>query len=121
MHTTTRQSQHGAGMLSLLLCLILAGGAILAALRLVPVYLEYNTVKKELETVMSEAPPNASARALWRDLSKRLNINNVNGIEESDLVVEFVDGGHQVILEYDVIRPFLANIDFLVHFKVVAE
>ncbi len=122
MEGDRRGKQRGAGLLTMLACLALLGLTALAALRLVPVYLEYGVVKKALQTVADELDDQrASNREVWRRLAKRLEINNVDDVTQENLVVESVDGERRIALEYEVVRPFLANIDFLLTFRAEAD
>ncbi len=114
--------QRGAGLFTVLIFLSLLGLAALTALKLVPVYLEYGVVKKELQTVVEElGNKKSSSREVWRNLSKRLNVNNISDISEQDLTVENVDGERRIAIEYEVVRPFLGNVDFLLTFKAEVE
>ena len=120
--TSAQHSQRGAGLFTTLIFLALLGLAALTAVKLVPVYMEYSTVKKELQTVAeSLGNKKASPREVWRRLAKRLDVNNINDISEQDLIVETVDGERRMRIEYEVIRPFLGNIDFLVTFKAEVD
>ncbi len=122
MKGNRRSVQRGAGLLTMIFCLALLGLVALTALRLVPVYLEYGVVKKELLTVAAElGDERASSREVWRRLSKRLDVNNVNDVSEENLIIETRDGEQHIALEYEVVRPFLANIDFLLSFRAEAE
>ncbi len=114
--------QRGAGLFTVLIFLSLLGLAALTALKLVPVYLEYGVVKKELQAVAEElGNKRSSSREVWRKLSKRLDVNNVNDVSEQDLTVENVDGERRIAIEYEVVRPFLGNVDFLLTFKAEVE
>ncbi len=114
--------QRGAGLFTVLIFLSLLGLAALTALKLVPVYLEYGVVKKELQAVVEElGNKKSSSREVWRNLSKRLDVNNISDISEQDLTVENVDGERRIAIEYEVVRPFLGNVDFLLTFKAEVE
>ena len=118
----TPARQRGAGILTMLVCIALFGAVALSALRLAPVYMEYGVIKKELQSVAHELEgTQASPREVWRRLSKRLSINSIDDIEEEDLVVDMVDGERRIVIEYEVVRPFLANISFLLTFRAEAE
>jgi hypothetical protein len=114
--------QRGASLPTLLICLALLGVTAVMALRLVPVYIEHGVVKKALQRVADELDgQQVSSRELWRRLAKRLDVNNVGDVAEEDLVVENADGERRIVLEYEVVRPFLANIDFLLTFRAEVE
>ena len=114
--------QRGAGLSMTLLCLALLGLVALAALRLAPVYMEYGVVKKAVQSVADELEGERTpSREVWRRLSKRLGLNNVDDVTEEDLTVETIDGERRISVEYEVVRPFIANIHFLLNFKVEAE
>jgi hypothetical protein len=114
--------QAGAGMLTVMLFLVLLGITALAVLRVAPVYFEHTLVKKELQTVADGMnDKRGSQREVWRNLVKRLDINNIDYIQEQDLSIETRNGDRYLKLEYEVVRPFLANIQFLIDFSVETE
>jgi len=114
--------QQGAGMLTVLLFLVLLGIAALAAMRLVPVYLENRAIASELQTVAEQMKDGKqSQREIWRSLGKRLDINNISYIHESDLTVSKPGEENRLFLDYEVEKPFIGNIDFKVKFKVKTD
>ena len=98
---------------------ILVVFAFLAAIlmRLVPVYIEYFNVKSSLERLATEQGlGKASGRQLKDRLMRQFDINNIENVKRED--IKIAKEGHKktVIVDYEVRRPLVANIDMIVHF-----
>ncbi|MGM0553741.1 MAG: DUF4845 domain-containing protein [Pseudomonadota bacterium] len=111
---------HGAGMVTVLALIFLALLVVTFVVRMGTQYTQYMTVRSILQDV-AEQPGAAekSERELWRDISRRFQINSVyDGIEEENF--ERLEDG-RVRLEYEVRRPFLGNVDLVARFSRTEE
>ncbi len=87
-------------------------------MRLVPVYLEYFGVKSSLERLSTEQGlTKASTRRIKDRLLRQFDINNIENVGRDDIEVVKEGGRRTVVVEYEVRRPLLANIDMVVHFR----
>ena len=88
-----------------------------AAIRLIPVYLNYMKVVGVIDGVLEEFEgQNANGAAIRRSVNNRFNVESVSVISWRDVTVTSVDGGMQVSAVYDHTTPFISNISFTVHF-----
>ncbi len=109
-----------AGMttLGLLILIVFIGLFAFAAIRLTPVYLNYMKVVGVVDGVQDEFDgQNASRTAIRSSISRRFDIESVSQITARDVAVNSVDGGFEVVAEYDHAAPFIANVSFMVHFN----
>jgi hypothetical protein len=83
-----------------------------AAIKTIPAYLEFNTVKGAINSVLMD--PKVALKSemeLLSDIDKRFNINNVTAISSSDL--RFAREGARVTIsvDYEVRENLFGNLD----------
>lgn len=114
--------QRGASLAGVLLVVVLAwlmGGVVL---RLVPVYFNHYKIKASLESIRSQ--PDLAARTMGEivgGLQKRWDIDTVSDVTTEDVTITRIPTGFQVRVAYDVVRPFVGNLEFLMHFDDTIE
>lgn len=89
-----------------------------AALRLVPVYLEYQKVVaafKQLE--VDYATGGATEPEIRRTLERRFDVDDVTSITPQEVAIRRNNGTLEVSVEYSAVAPFISNISFLVDFQ----
>lgn len=108
-----------AGMTTLGMIILVAfvGLFAFAAIRLTPVYLNYMKVAGVVDGVQSEFDGrNPTRSAIRSSISRRFDVESVGQISARDVTVTAVDGGFEVRAQYDHVSPFIANVNFSVHF-----
>jgi hypothetical protein len=94
-----------------------------AAIRLVPVYLNYSRVAKSLNQIAEEAGGDGSATAdsLRIALDKRLDIEGIEFPELKDFVIK--RDGQQWLIEvnYEEPIPFISNLSLLATFRKTVQ
>jgi hypothetical protein len=114
-----RPARRQAGMTTLGITLLTAfmGLFAFAAIRLIPVYLNYMKIVGVVNGVVSEfETQNATRAAVRRSIGRRFDVESVGLIRARDISVTTVDGGLQVSAVYDHTTPFIGQISFTVHF-----
>jgi type II secretory pathway pseudopilin PulG len=111
--------QRGMTLLGVLSILGVLGIFVLAAVRLAPAFLEYQTVAKALDSVKSSGETQPAQ--ISRSIEKTLDLGDVKSIEAKDVEISREDDQLIVHAVYDYKAPFLANISFLVHFDKQVE
>ena len=114
-----RPARRQAGMTTTGIFILVAfvGVFAFAAIRLIPVYLNYMKVVGVIDGVLEEFDgQNANGAAIRRSINNRFNVESVSVISWRDVTVTSVDGGMQVSAVYDHTTPFISNISFTVHF-----
>lgn len=112
------RSQRGMTFVGGLIIAALVGVIAYAALRLVPVYLEYQKVAgafKQLE--VDYATGGANEGEVRRTLERRFDIDDVTSITPQEVVIRREGGLLEVTAEYSATAPFISNISFLVDFE----
>lgn len=87
------------------------------AIKLVPAYMEYFSIKSSLESVAEETNSSTSKSELERLISGRLNINNIDIVKAEDIEIKDITGGKALYLEYENRISLFGNISALLEFK----
>jgi len=104
-------------MLGLLILVVFVGLFAFAAIRLTPVYLNYMKVVGVVDGVQDEFDGQNPTRATIRSsIQRRFDIESVSEITARDVEVNTVDGGFEVVADYNHTAPFIGNVSFMVHF-----
>lgn len=107
-----KQMQRGITMIGFLfiLCLVIFFAYI--AMRIVPMYIEFYSVKKALAGIAHDAEaadaPKDQIRAL---LAKRFQIDYVSVVKPEMLKIENTDGGYNLVMDYERREELFANLD----------
>ncbi|RMD71998.1 MAG: DUF4845 domain-containing protein [Gammaproteobacteria bacterium] len=109
--------QEGMTLIGWVIVLAIIGFFTLLAIRLVPLYLEYYSVKGALHS-LEEEPfiTKKSKRKILDLIDRRLFVNGVQNADVKDFHVEKKDGKLKVWFDYEVVRPFIGNVYLLVKF-----
>lgn len=109
--------QVGATLLGYIILVVFIGLFAFAAIRLMPVYLNYMKVVGVVDGVHNEFDGQKPTRAAIRSsVARRFDVESVSVIGYRDVTVTQVDGGFEVAAVYDHTAPFIGNISFTVHF-----
>lgn len=110
------KTQAGMTFIGWVMTLVVIGFFALFAMRLVPVFLEYqavSSVMSQLETM----PPRSSAVKIRGTLGRSLYINAVDSVNGRDFDIKKKAEGTVVSIKYDARTDFIGNIDLLVTFE----
>ena len=109
--------QKGMTTMGMVILVAFIGIFAFAAIRLVPVYLNYMKVASVVSGVTQEFDgAGATSGMIRRSISNRFDIEMVSEIDAKDIAVTKVDGGYEVAAVYSHKAPFIANISFVVDF-----
>ena len=112
--------QHGLSMTGFLVtAVILVFGALLG-FKIVPAYMEYYTIQKQIKLVANEATA-TDRRAVENAFDRRAVVENITAISAKDL--EITKDGEKIILsvEYSVKVPLVANLSALMDFRASSD
>ena len=88
------------------------------AVKIVPAFLDYNTIKTLITNVMSDGKIGLeSPDEIRLDISKRFQINNINVISPKDIDITKENGELIMGVDYEVRTNFFKNVDFVISFK----
>ena len=115
--------QQGVTMITIALGLALLAFFVLIAVTLFPVYMEHFDVNSHISRLSKDSrSKDMTKEELQKTLLKRFSIDNVKSISNSDIsITDRAGGGYIVDVEYEVRKPFLANVDLVISFHDVGE
>src|SRR5699024_10763448 len=96
----------------------IGGLLLLATIRLVPVYLEYSSVRTVINNVISDSNTTMLSEHQIRDtIAKRFQVNRVESLTASDLDIKKDGVRLSIKVDYEVREPLVANVGLVVTFK----
>ena len=120
-----RSRQSGMTFLGLLVLIVVVGSWVYAAIRVVPMYLNYMKVASSLEKVQDEysANSNTTEAMIRNSIMKYFDVEMVNEqvIDFRKVVIRKDGGVFRVTASYEDTAPFVANIYFLADFNKTVE
>ncbi len=115
---TRPSQQRGISMIGWAVILLVAVVLGTAALRMVPVYLEHNTISTAIQSLLQDSKTALmSPREVREALSKRFTINQVNVIDVNDLIITKNGGILKIGTDYEVREPLFYNVSVVMTFK----
>lgn len=108
---TSRGFSLGSFMMVLALAMVLG----FLAIKIVPMYTEFNSVKSSMNAVAAEKFD--SSKAVRESLQKRMSINYVDSVTRDDITVTAQDGAYVVSVDYYVDKPLFFNLSVSGHFE----
>lgn len=111
-----RNKQSGVTMIGWLIIIIIFGVFALAAMRLVPVYMESLKVSSVLRSVKTEHDGNRpSSSDLRKSIKTRFNIESINVIDPGEVKITPGPNGAFILrAKYDHKTPYLGNLGLVV-------
>jgi hypothetical protein len=112
-----KQRERGMTFLGMVTILIILGAGLYAAIRLVPVYLDYMKVARSLEQVRDEhAAIDTNPQLIRNSLERRWDVEDIKSIGWKEIEIKKSNDGFDVKAVYNVEQPFIANVFLLVKF-----
>jgi hypothetical protein len=112
--------QYGLTMTGFLVTAVILVFAALLGFKIVPAYMEYYTIQRQIKLVANEVSA-TDRRAIENAFDRRATVENITAISAKDL--EITKDGDKVILsvEYSVKVPLVANLSALMDFKATSD
>lgn len=108
----------GLSMPGWMIAIVVAAMIGTAALKIIPAFLDFNTIKGLIENVLSDPKVGLqSPEEIRIDLSKRFQINRVDVIQATDLDISKQGSEVVIKVDYEVRENYFANIDFVISFN----
>ena len=112
-----KQRQRGMTFLGMVTILVILGAGLYAAIRLVPVYLDYTKVARALEQVRDEhSAIDTNPQLIRNSLERRWDVEDVKGIGWKEIEIKKSEDGFDLNAAYEVEQPFVANVFLLAKF-----
>ncbi len=119
VHTKLRgRSQTGAIDLIVIFAILFGVTAIVAGIKILPIYMDHWTIEEALTDVINEAAEEGkpSKKKVQRMLGNRLQVNRVTFLTSNDLDFERTKTSLIAKLNYERRVPLIANMDIVVKF-----
>lgn len=111
------KAQRGITMIGFLMVLVIIGFFAYAAMRLVPVYTEYFSVRKAMKSVAGEVGvANKQPGDIRNMLFRHFEISYVDSVHASDIRITR-ERNPSINISYEVRKPFISNVDLVVSFN----
>jgi hypothetical protein len=111
-----RHRQRGITFIGLLFILALVGLPVFAVIKLVPVYLNYMAVSRNMEALRTEFKGTPDLGGIRRSLDRHWNIDDVTTLQTKDIEITKDEGVVIVHAAYDDKVSYLGNISLVVSF-----
>ena len=112
-----KRSQRGMTLIGFVLGLAVAAFFIYMGMVIGPAYSEYYGVVKAMKFVASEASPSSTDFTPLRDgLDRQFNVGYVESVVGKDAKLVHDQTGNVLTINYEVRKPFIYNIDFVMKF-----
>jgi hypothetical protein len=82
-----------------------------------PAYLDDLTINKVIEERLRVAKNTDSYNELERSIEKQLELNGMQNVKVKELLTIAMDDGVKVNKKYEIRKPFISNIDLVIHFE----
>lgn len=113
------KKQNGMSISGFIVVLALLGGIAFFIVKVAPVYSEYYSVVNSVKAVAQD--PEARGKStgeVYKLLLKRFQISYVDNVPKEAVKVTREKGKATLVVEYEVRRPLIYNLDYVAKFKV---
>lgn len=122
LSTLSVRPQRGLSMIGFLLVAALVVMAAMVAMKLVPAYVEFFSVKKILVSMGQEADFRGKSNADIRsDFSRKVAAGYVNVVKAEDLMIDRSSGIPVVSVEYEFRTKLVGNVSLVVDFSASSD
>jgi hypothetical protein len=112
------RKQSGMTMLGFLITLAVVMFFLYCGMKVVPMYIEFYSVKKALASIANEQDASNASKENIRAMFKRhLTIDYVSIIKPEMLKIDSTDAGYNLVVEYERREELFANLDVVGKFK----
>ena len=115
--TKSRQAQRGISMIGLIITLMVVAFFLTVGLKIVPIYLEHNTIRNAIESLVESGQVNEmSQNQLRQEISNSLRVNSIRDFDLDAVRLERSNNATAVALSYEKRVSLFSNIDAVVYF-----
>jgi predicted membrane protein len=117
-----KSQQRGLTMLGFLFVAVMLIFVAMLAMKLVPAYIEFFSVKKILNTMGQESGLKSKSNAeIRKDFIKRANVGYVTVVKPEDLTIDRRNGGLVVSADYVFRSKLVGNVSIVVDFSASSD
>ena len=112
------ERQRGMTLIGMLLLLILIGFVAVIAMKVIPMYVQYYSIKSTIESVRKESVSNMTTVDIQNAIQKRFDTGYVENVKARDLKIRNVSAGKALDLVYQDERELFDGAGLFVVLKV---
>lgn len=113
------KQQRGITLTSFLMVLAVVGFFLFIGMKLFPMYQEYWSVDKAIKAIAMDSSVSTDPNSIRRSFDRYTEVGYIDSVKGKDVKVERApDGGARIILDYEVRKPLLYNLDIVGKFHV---
>ena len=110
MKRQANERQRGMSIIGMLLLLVVIGVVALIAMQVIPMYVQYYSIKSTIETVRKESVGDMSKEEIQRAIQKRFDIGYVTNVQAKDLNIRNDRQGKVLDLVYQDERKLIEGL-----------
>ena len=119
---TMLQKQKGVSLSGLLVWSVILIFIAISGLRIIPAYIEYSTIKKNLTAIAKDTnPQNMDLNQIRLSFNKRALIDNIKSISGQDIKINKENGRIVLSAEYTTKIPLISNISLNIDFEATSD
>lgn len=111
-----KQRQQGMTFLGYVIVLGIIGFFAVMAMKLAPIYLEYQSVVRIMNNVAQESPAATPPRSIRDSIQKQFDVNNIDRVSGSEIEVKRDKGTTIISIDYEARTKFVGRLWFLMLF-----
>ncbi len=116
------QKQKGISLSGLLLWSVILILIAISGLKIVPAYIEYSTIKKNLTAIAKDTnPQNMDLNQIRLSFNKRALIDNIKSISGQDIKINKENGRIVLRAEYTTKIPLISNLSLNIDFEAISD
>ena len=113
-----KRKQGGMTMLGFLITLSVVILFVFCGMKIVPMYIEYYSVKKALASIANEQDTSSATKDKIRAMfARHITIDYVKIIKPEMLKIETTDSGYNLVVDYERREELVANLDVVGKFR----
>jgi len=122
MYYKAIREQKGLSLSSLLVWSTILTLVAIFGIKLVPAYIEYAAIKKNLTAIVKETNlPDADPSQIRLSFSKRAQIDNIKAISGQDIKINRENGRIVLSAKYTTKMPLISNISLHIDFEAISD
>lgn len=113
-----KRTQGGMTMLGFLITLSVVIFFAFCAMKILPMYTEFYSVKKALASIAQDSQSaNMPKEKIRENFARHLKIDYVSSVKPEMLKIESTEGGYKLVMDYERRESLFANLDVVGKFK----
>ena len=113
-----KRKQGGMTMLGFLITLSVVILFVFCGMKIVPMYIEYYSVKKALASIANEQDTSSATKDKIRAMfARHITIDYVKIIKPEMLQIQTTDSGFNLVVDYERREELIANLDVVAKFR----